>query len=83
MAYRFGDQNMLEKATAPIIEEKMEHTSPTMLSTRPVIFSVSLYSLIPRIIPMIEVICPTSANSQAKIIPTIPRINDADALFSE
>ena len=75
-------QKILENVTAPIIEEKMEHTSPIMLSTSPVIFSVSLYSLIPRIMPIIDVICPIKANNHAKTIPIIPRIKAAD-VFSE
>lgn len=59
----------------------MENTSPMMLSTSPAILSFALYSLIPRTMPIIEVICPTRANTQANIIPTIPRIIGAGFVF--
>lgn len=68
---------------APMIEEKIEQTSPMMLKMRPVILSEVLYSLIPRTIPMIETMCPTRAKSHANTMPMIPRITEADACFCD
>ena len=65
----------------PIKEERIAQLSPIILKISPVITPVSLYSLTPKTIPIIETICPTSAKIQADIIPIIPRIKDVWVLF--
>ena len=62
---------------APIIDENIAQTSPIMLNVKPAILPLFLYSLMPKTIPIIDVICPTNAKSQAKTIPIMPKTTAA------